>query len=116
MAWHQPVITHSATSSDVIRGMRQLEEPALTLALWQATPEELRWALSSDVLEYLEQTTGDEEERAWASGLLGSRRRSQAKAKARQGWGMGRRHGGGKGAEQGPSMGLFSNTTWGTAT
>jgi hypothetical protein len=114
VAWHQPVITHGATSSDLIRGMRQLEEPALTLALWQATPKGLRWALSSDALEYLAQTTGDDDERAWARGLLGSRRRGTAKAKARQGWGMGKRRGGGRGQEEGPTLGLFSNSTWGT--
>ena len=46
--WHQVQVTHGATASDYLRAVRLIEEPKLTLALWEATPAPLRWRLSRE--------------------------------------------------------------------
>ena len=85
MTWHQPQISHQATSSDLLRGFRQVEEPDLTLALWQQTPQTLRWKLSPEALQRLVQITGDDEERAWALQQLDTRGRAAERAAASRG-------------------------------
>ena len=48
MDWHQVQVTHGTTASDYLRAVRLIEEPKLTLALWEATPVPLRWRLSRE--------------------------------------------------------------------
>ena len=112
--WHKPVISHMASSSDKTRGVRQIEEPALTVALWKETPTKLRWSLSADALQHIVQTTDDPEEQQWAVELLERQVRVQAKAKATAGWGMGARHGKGsaKGTPGRGEAGQFFQDSW----
>jgi hypothetical protein len=46
--WHQVQVIHGTTASDYLRAVRLIEEPKLTLALWEATPVPLRWRLSRE--------------------------------------------------------------------
>ena len=72
-----------------------MEEPALTLALWQQTPQALRWQLSPEALQHLVQITGDDEERDWALQQLDTRGRAAERAAASRG-AKGAGKGGGK--------------------
>ncbi len=115
--WHQPQITHLPSSSDLLRGVRQVEEPLLTLALWKETPQNLRWTLSEAALEVLV-LTSQGEEREWAQQQLDRRRRGPTTAaSALAAMGKGRGRAGGKGAPSrgkgaGPS---FFQDTWARA-
>ena len=70
VGWHQAMQATSATSSDLLRAVRQVEEPQLSIPLWTRTPKPLRWALSKESLLHLRSLAGDEDEIAWCDQQL----------------------------------------------
>ena len=47
MDWNQAVVVHQTVSADVLRAVRLIEEPELTMRLVWRTPAELRWRPSA---------------------------------------------------------------------
>lgn len=76
--WHQPVATHLSAASDLVRGRRLIEEPALSCLLFKVTEPGRRVALSEAALQHILDVTEDDEEREWAANLLRMKRPPRA--------------------------------------
>ena len=70
MIWHQPVVTHLSTASDLLRARRLIEEPALSCLLFKATEPARRVPLTRAALEHLLAVTTDDDVREWATERL----------------------------------------------
>jgi hypothetical protein len=68
--WHQPVATHLSTASDLVRGRRLIEEPALSCLLFKVTEPARRVPLTRAALQHILAVTEDDEEREWATQCL----------------------------------------------
>ena len=68
--WHQPVATHLSTASDLVRGRRLIEEPALSCLLFKVTEPARRVPLTQAALQHILAVTEDDDEREWATERL----------------------------------------------
>ena len=57
--WYKPEVGWQTQVSDYTRAYREIEEPALTNALWYLTPHEFRWPLSIAALTWIIVNSGD---------------------------------------------------------